>query len=177
MGISPATVSSHWANIRAKTGTVSRGQAIARSLGQIARENQRELELFATLVDTLEDYAIFMMDRNRIVKSWNPGVERFLGFTEEEWIGQLGDEIFTPEDRAQGAPLQEQSLAETKGKAMDERWHLRKDGTRFFGMGVLVPIRDADGRILCLSKILRDLTRLKRLEERVRELGGNPDAV
>src|SRR5260221_8130744 len=95
------------------------------------------------------------MDGERRITSWNVGAERLLGYSEQEILGQTADLIFTPEDRANGAPEREAETAATKGRAEDERWHRRKDGTRFWSSGLLMPLRvPAAG----FCKILRDRT-------------------
>lgn len=171
LGLSHTTVSTHWANMRTKLEASSRGQLIAKAMVTVYRETQAELahtsEIYRVLVETLEDFAVFMLDGNRRLTSWNPGVEKVLGYRQEEWIGQSGDVIFTEEDRRRGAPEEEQRTAEREGKAMDDRWHLRKDGSRLWVSGVMVPLRNDAGETVCYSKILRDLTWAKRLEEKV----------
>jgi PAS domain S-box-containing protein len=86
------------------------------------------------------------------------------GFTESEIIGQSGDRLFTPEDREQGIPEKEVATARAAGRAADERWHIRKDGTRFYASGVLAALSGGGGR-QGFAKIARDLTRQKRAEE------------
>lgn len=178
MGIAHGTVATHWVRMRERTGMVNRAQIVARAMGEIFRQAETERTrlsgLYTSLIDSLEDFAVFLMDRERRVVSWNPGVGKILGYEEEEWLGQLGDVIFTPEENAAGVPDQEQTTAEREGKAMDDRWHVRKDGSRFWASGVMTPVR-VNGEIACFSKILRDLTPMKRLEERLREACGDAD--
>jgi PAS domain S-box-containing protein len=97
-------------------------------------------ERYRQIIEQVEDYAIFTLDNEGLVSSWNEGAERILGFSEEEALGQPGSFIFTPEDREQGAPEQEIETAQLKGRTNDERWHLRKDGSRFFARGVLTDL-------------------------------------
>lgn len=92
------------------------------------RESEERLRL---VLASATDYAIFSMDLDRRITSWNAGAERLLGWTEDEIVGRSADIIFTPEDRAGGAPDEESEGAVRDGRAADERWHLRKDGTRF----------------------------------------------
>jgi two-component system CheB/CheR fusion protein len=180
LGITHATVTTYWVRMRAKTDARSRGHVIAKALSAIYKAAQAELtqtnERFRILADTLSDFAVFMLDIQRKVTSWNPGVQRILGYGEAEWIGQQGDVIFTEEDRQCGQPEREQSQAETYGRATDERWHLRRDGSRFWSSGVMVPIRNENGETVCYCKVLQDLTRLKRLEAQIRALGAEPVA-
>lgn len=179
--IARGTVATHWTRMRERTGAANRGQIIARAMRAIYQESEAELGktfgVYRSLVETLEDFAVFLMDDARKVLTWNPGVGKILGFEADEWIGVSADVIFTPEDRAKDEPGKEMQQALRKGRGLDDRWHVRRDGSRFFAMGVMVPIWNDEGGLVCYSKILRDLTRLKRLEEKVRELGGDPDAV
>ena len=115
-------------------------------------------ERLRLVVENAREYAIFSLDRNRAVTSWNAGAERLLGWTEAEIIGQTADVIFTPEDRAQGVPEQEASQALGEERAIDERWHVRKDGSRFWGSGVMMAMRDSAGQVIGLVKIFRDDT-------------------
>ena len=87
------------------------------------------------------------------------------GYSDAEILGQLGDILFVPEDRKRGAPQWEAETAKTKGRAENERWHLRRDGSRFYGSGLTMPLRNAAGAIIGFVKIMRDLTEQKRVEE------------
>jgi PAS domain S-box-containing protein len=122
-------------------------------------------ELLRLAVESATDFAIFAMDVTGNVTTWNKGAERLLGYTEDEMLGHSGDVVFTPEDRAAGAPEHERSVANTQGRAEDERWHLRKNSTRFWGSGVAMPLADASGFV----KILRDRTERMRAQEQLRE--------
>jgi PAS domain S-box-containing protein len=119
-----------------------------------ARSTEAEGRLQAIL-SSATDYAIFTTDERGIVTSWNEGAWRLLGWHEDEILDQDGQVIFTPEDRERGAPEREREAASTKGRAEDERWHLRKDGSRFWASGLLMPLRDGSPGYL---KILRDYT-------------------
>ena len=131
-----------------------------------AEDSVREHEQrFRMLVQNIKDYAIFMMDPDGTIISWNEGVERNLGFMESEFIGQHGKLIFTPEDIAAEAADQEFKTAREQGRAQDERWHLRKDGSRFFASGILTSMRNDRGQLLGFAKIMRDITDRKRAEE------------
>jgi len=126
------------------------------------RASEERLHL---IVNSAKDYAIFSMDRERKVTSWNPGAVAIFGFKENEIIGESGDILFVPEDREKDDPAREAERAEREGRAENERWHLRKDGTRFYGSGTTQPLRDASGGVVGFVKILRDLTERKRQEE------------
>ena len=117
------------------------------------------------VVNDVEEYAIFMLDVDGRVSTWNAGIERVLGYQPDEIIGQPMSLIFTPEDRAAGEDQNELRTALTHGRATDERWHVRKDGTRFWASGVLTAIRDASGKPRGFSKVMRDATEQRRAEE------------
>jgi two-component system CheB/CheR fusion protein len=111
------------------------------------------------IVENAVEYAIFSIDLERRITSWNTGAERLLGYTEEEALGKSGDIIFTPEDRAAKGPEKEAGTARREGRAADERIHMRKDGSRFRGTGTMMLMRNQAGEAVGLVKILRDLSR------------------
>ena len=108
------------------------------------------------LVESAHDYAIITTDTSGRITSWNPGAENVFGFTEREAVGESGEIIFTPEDRAAGVPEDEMRRARETGRAEDERWHLRKGGEQIFVSGVMAPL--ADGALFGYVKIARDAT-------------------
>lgn len=118
-------------------------------------------------VDSIPDYAIFTTDLEGLVTSWNVGAERVFGYPEEEILGRPFEGLFTPEDRRAEVPRKELQAALEQGRAADERWHLRKDGTRFFASGTLAPLRKG-GKPTGYAKIARDLTET-RIAEQERE--------
>jgi two-component system, cell cycle sensor histidine kinase and response regulator CckA len=117
------------------------------------------------LVEQVKDYAIFMMDTAGRNASWNEGVARVLGFGESEFLGRSLREIFIPEDRAAGIPEQELATAAREGSANDDRWMMRKDGSRFWATGITTALRGDEGELLGFTKVLRDHTKEKRLDE------------
>jgi PAS domain S-box-containing protein len=137
----------------------------------ITRSKHAELSLgaseerFRMLMENVQDYAIFIMDTDGIINTWNAGVERVLGFNEEEFIGQSGRVIFIPEDQEGGAFEQEMSTAALAGRALDERWSMRKDGEIFWASGLLTALRKDDGELTGYAKILRDMTEHKRADD------------
>jgi PAS domain S-box-containing protein len=144
-------------------------EAAGRRARRQAEESlRRSEEDFRLIVDALTDYAIFMLDAERRVVRWNPGAERVLGYKEEEIVGRSADVIFTLEDRASGLPTLEMEKARAEGRATDDRWHVRKDGTRFFASGVVAPTYDASGRLRGFCKIMRDFTERRTAEEALR---------
>ena len=143
--------------------TVARLQSSERTLGESE-------ERYRLLVEGAKDYAIFMVDPEGRVNNWNEGAERVFGYREEEIVGEHGSLLFTPEDRRRGADEEELRKARDEGRAQDERWHLRKDGSRFFASGFVRPVRDEAGNLIGFSKVARDITERKEAEERTRFL-------
>lgn len=123
-------------------------------------------EMLALIVDSAVDFAIFTFSPEGITTSWNRGAERLLGYRSDEIEGRDADVIFTPEDLAAGVPDGERRRAAREGRAEDERWHVRKDGTRFWASGLVMPLRDGNPGFV---KILRDLTDRHEAQERLRE--------
>lgn len=135
------------------------------------RQNERR---FRILVEQVKDYAIFMTDPEGRATSWNEGVQRVLGFAEAEFIGRdIVPLIFTPEDVENGDAGRELQRAATTGTASDDRWMRRKDGSRFFAAGVTTALRDASGKLLGFSKVMRDQTDRNRLEQELRQVAAD----
>ena len=124
-------------------------------------QQDAEGELFRLLVENVRDYALFVTDTQGIIRTWNPGAERLLGYTEDEIIGQSADIFFTPEDIQLGMPQKEMQAAELTGHGPDDRWHVRKGGARFWSSGMTVPLRASDGTTRGFAKIMRDRTEWK----------------
>jgi diguanylate cyclase (GGDEF)-like protein/PAS domain S-box-containing protein len=132
-----------------------------------AEEAHRESEeRFHVLVEGVRDYAVFMLDAEGRATSWNTGVERVLGYDEQEFIGQHFSRIFTPEDIATGEPEIELHTAEAEGQAAQERWHVRKDGTRFWATGAVTPLLDEMRRLDGFAIVMHDNTERRMAEER-----------
>jgi two-component system CheB/CheR fusion protein len=112
---------------------------------------------FQALIESATEYAIFTTDKDNVINSWNAGAERIFGWTEAEILGKESGILFTAEDREHGVPTEEVSTAAKTGRAEDERWHIRKDGTQFFASGVMQPLNDKNG-IYGFVKICRDQT-------------------
>ena len=126
------------------------------------RENQYRL-----ILENVRDFAIFSADLNGLINNWNPGAERFFGYTEQEILGRPMDILYVPEDRAAGRAELEKARAAQTGYSEDERWHLKKDGTRFFVSGVVNAMYDDDRKLCGYIKVARDITPRKRLEEQL----------
>ncbi len=127
------------------------------------------------ILDSVRDYAIFALDDRGCVATWNRGAERVFGYAEDEIIGRHVGVLFTPEDRDAGVPERELETAATVGSAGDDRWLVRKDGSRFFVSGAVTPIRDDSGRLKGFSKVARDITERKWSEESLKEADRRKD--
>lgn len=126
---------------------------------------RRTEDIYRKAIEDIRDYAIFMMDANGIVTNWNVGAQHILGYTEEEIVGKGGAKFFTTEDRSKALPEKEMATAAAVGRAEDERWHVRKDGSRFWASGIVTPVRDHTGALIGFSKVMRDMTERNRLTE------------
>jgi PAS domain S-box-containing protein len=122
-------------------------------------------ERFRLLLENVKDYAIFFLDPEARIVGWGAGAEEILGYQEAEILGKSGSIIFTPEDRERGDDHKELTKAVTEGRAENERWHVRKDGSRFWGSGIVTALRDESGQLQGLTKIMRDLTSRKLAED------------
>jgi len=123
---------------------------------------------FRLLLDTIRDYAIFMLDVNGLVQTWNAGAERTKGYAAAEIVGRSFTVFYTPEDRARGVPegLLRQAAAEERVEA--QGWRVRKDGSRFWADIVITALHDPQGRLTGFAKVTRDLTERRRAEEELR---------
>jgi len=128
-------------------------------------ENMR----FRLLIDSVIDYAIYMIDPDGIITSWNSGAKRFKGYEEAEILGEHFSRFYTAEDRAAGLPQRALNTAIHEGRFEGEGWRVRKDGTNFWSHVVIDPIIDPDGRLLGFAKITRDLTDRKMAEETLKQ--------
>ncbi|WP_158590487.1 sensor domain-containing protein [Noviherbaspirillum cavernae] len=143
---------------------------------QTERALRQSQENYRLLVDASTDYAILMIDPAGMIVSWNSGAENILGLSQEEAIGQPVSNLFTPEDRDFGEPLRELEEARKYGRSEDDRWHVRRDGTRFWASGVVTPLWNEDGRLRGFVKIMRDRT-VQRLADEQTQFLANHDAL
>ena len=150
---------------------------MARKTGNGHEEPEQNDERFKLLVESVRDYAIFMLNPDGVVLTWNAGAERFKGYRADEIIGQHFSRFYTPEALAQKLPEQELETAREVGVFEDEGWRVRKDGTLFWANVVITAMRNAQGEFIGFAKITRDLTErraheedLRRSEERFRLL-------
>jgi len=134
-------------------------------MGQQCQESLlHDEEFYRLLMENIKDYAIILLDPDAYITSWNVGAESILGYQAAEIVGQPGSCIFTPGDIDNQVPEQEVATAAAAGRAEDERWHMRKDGTRFWASGMLMALRDEAGQLRGFLKIVRDFTERKQAE-------------
>lgn len=124
---------------------------------------------FRLLIDAVVDYAIYMIDPDGIIISWNAGARRFKGYEETEILGQHFSRFYTEEDRLRGLPQRALDTAIGEGRFEGEGWRVRKDGTHFWSHVVIDPIIDPTGKLLGFAKITRDLTDRKMAEETLKQ--------
>ncbi|MFC6789968.1 PAS domain S-box protein [Methylobacterium komagatae] len=124
---------------------------------------------YRAIVESSTDYAMVAMDLSGTITTWNTGAEHVLGWRAEEMVGRPSETFFTEEDRTAGIPAQEMRAALEQGRGIDERWHLRKDGSRFWANGELMPLKDEAGAVIGFLKILRDRTSQREVERALAE--------
>jgi PAS domain S-box-containing protein len=162
-----------WANVvitalRDQNGTLTGFGKITRDLSERRREQEslrQSEERFRLLVEAVEDYAIFMLDPNGKVMSWNAGAERIKGYSASEIIGRHFSTFYPPELIAVDWPSHELRVARTEGRYREEGWRIRKDGSRFWASVVLTAVFDRTGTLRGFAKVTRDLTQRQRVEE------------
>jgi PAS domain S-box-containing protein len=133
-----------------------------------ARHHRVDAERFRLLVESVSDYAIYMLDPEGIVTTWNAGAQRFKGYTADEIIGQHFSRFYTEEDKRSGLPARALATAAQRGHFEQESWRVRKDGTRMWAHVVIDPIRDGDGNLIGFAKITRDISERKATEDALR---------
>jgi PAS domain S-box-containing protein len=121
---------------------------------------------FELLLDAVTDYAIYLLDADGVVSSWNTGAQRFKGYTADEIIGQHFSRFYTEEDRAAGLPARALRIAAEEGRFEAEGWRVRKDGARFWTSVVIDPVYDSgDGGLIGFAKVTRDIGHKREAEE------------
>jgi PAS domain S-box-containing protein len=152
--------------------------ATVRSLLRLRRaeaDRRASEEQFRALVESVRDYAIFRIDPEGRVTTWNTGVRRVLGFDEAEFVGMDSRGVFPPEDRSALVPEREMAQAALTGSASNDRWMVKRDGTRFFATGTTSAVRDEGGQLLGFTKVMRDQTDQKRAEEALQQADRRKD--
>jgi two-component system, chemotaxis family, CheB/CheR fusion protein len=167
----------HWFKVRATPLRDSAGKILKWFGTSTDIEDQKRAHLLLQesenwlrlIMESVRDFAIFTIDAEGRVVDWNSGAEGVFGFSEEEILGRHADLIFSPEDRANGVPAREIATAAASGCALDERWHMRKDGSPLFVSGALRAIRDEHGTLRGFTKVARDITERKQHEEELKK--------
>jgi PAS domain S-box-containing protein len=172
-----------WANvtitaIKGATGSLIGFGKVTRDLTERRRTEialRRSEERSRLFIDAVQDYAIFMLDPEGCISTWNTGAERIKGYKASEIIGQHFSRFYPEEDIRAGKPAWELELATKEGRFKDEGWRIRKDGSRFWANVIITAVRDSAGDLLGFSKVTRDVTERmfaqKSLEESKQRLG------
>lgn len=129
-------------------------------------------EFYSQIIDSLQDYSIFTLDKDFNINSWSSGSTKIFGYETDEVIGESFDLIFTEEDLKSGVPKKEIEIALKEGRATDNRWHIAKDKSLFYAYGLVFPLTGLDGELLGYVKILRDLTDRKQSEDAIKKYIG-----
>ena len=148
-------------------GKVTRDLTLRKNMEEQLRQSEAR---YHHLVDSVIDYAIFLLDAEGHVATWNAGARRFKGYEADEIIGRHFSVFYTPEDRAAGKPQRMIETAIRDGRVEDEGWRVRKDGSLFWADVVITALKDDDGKITGFAKVTRDLTARKDAEELQRRL-------
>lgn len=126
-------------------------------------------EFYSQVIDSLQDYSIFTLDKESIINSWSAGSATIFGYETEEVIGKHFDIIFTEEDKKNGIPKKETETALKEGRATDNRVHICKDGSKFYAYGLVFPLMGIDEELLGYVKIIQDLTERKKSEDAIKK--------
>jgi len=160
-----------WANVVITCLEDQQGEVIGFSkITRDLTERKRSEDRYRLLVEEAKDYAIFFLDLQGNIVTWNMGAERIKQYRPEEIIGKHFSIFYTEEDKKRGRPERNLREALAEGRCEDEGWRLRKDGSRFWASVVITRIEDDQGEIIGFSKITRDLTERKKADDKIREL-------
>jgi PAS domain S-box-containing protein len=167
IGIGEGTIRTYWERVRKKLGAVNRAQALSMVLAKEHKKAVQELrlsELRLTLIfESADNMAIFFMNPDGIIISWNIGVRNVLGHTEEEFIGKPYSEIFIEADLLTNTADYEISEATLHGRYPETQWHKRRDGSMVWVEGDLFSIKNGNGEVEFYAKVLQDATEKKGL--------------
>jgi PAS domain S-box-containing protein len=132
--------------------------------------SDKQTDLFRLLIESIREYAIFVLDPEGNVLTWNPGAQAMKGYTRDEIVGQHFSKFYPPEAIQSGWPQRELVLAQKEGRFADEGWRVRKNGTSFWASVIITPLRSKSGELSGFAKITQDLTERRSAEERVQAL-------
>jgi formate hydrogenlyase transcriptional activator len=152
----------HADRIRSGSGSFIRDATEQRAAQEALRLNDLRLR---SIVESIGEYAIYLLDRDGHVLTWNPGAERIKGYKVDEVLGLHFSRFFTQEDQERGRPAELLRQAAARDRVEEEAWRVRKDGSRFWANVVITAIRDSSGEVTGFAKVTRDLTDRKRAEE------------
>jgi len=130
------------------------------------RPSDRERQL-VRLIEAVKDYAIFMLDAEGYVRTWNPGAQRLKGYTPDEIIGQHFSRFYTQKDKDRDHPAHELRVAVAEGRFEEQGWRVRKDGTQFWANVVISAAHDEEGRVVGFAKVTRDLSERRKQEQKL----------
>lgn len=148
-----------------------------RAMAVVADEYLAVRERYHRLIDSVQDYAILMLDSEGLIASWSPGAERLHGYPAEEVIGRHFSCFYAPEDVERDKPAQALAAAASTGRYEDEGWRVRKDGTRFWGNAIITPLRDSAGQLLGFGKVTRDFSQRRKAEQELIEANAFLDSL
>ncbi len=167
------------------TITIKAGSDLKKTIEASHKAFRASDSFYKQLVASLNDYCVFTTDKKGIISSWNNGAEKLLGYSEKEIVGQNISIIYTSEDQVFKIHLKEMHAAKTNGRAQDVRWHVKKDNKRFWGSGLVFPLKDEKKKMQGYIKIMQDFTDAKAQELRLKEseafsksvFNSSPDSV
>lgn len=162
-------VSANARPLRDENGAIIGGVVVIHDITELRRSQ----EDYRLLVAASTEHAILMVDVDGVIMKWNPGAEKMTGLSPNDAIGQHVSSLFTPEDRSSGEPMRELEEARRNGRSADDRWHLRRDGSRFWASGVVTPLWDENGDLRGYVKIMRDQTARRLAEEQTQFLASH----
>ena len=126
-------------------------------------------EFYSQIIDSLQDYSIFTVDNELNINSWNSGATKIFQYETDEIIGKPFETIFTEDDKKAGIPQKEIDIAFSKGRSVDVRWHVCKDGKTFYADGLVFPLKNNEEKVIGYVKILRDITGRKKSEDAIKK--------